>query len=479
MKIIFASSEVTPFSKTGGLADVAGSLPKALYSLGENVEVITPFYNKFLSKYKTEGPILKLVVPVSDRLEEATVFETYIDKIPVYLIRNDKYFDREYLYSTPEGDYKDNAERFVFFSRAVLEFCRRSREKYDIIHCHDWQTGLVPTFMKIMYKPNFPKTKTVFTIHNIGYQGLFWHYDMHLLNIGWEWFNYKFLEFYGRINLLKAGIVFSDLVTTVSESYSKQIQTEEFGAGLHGVLQNKTKDLYGIVNGIDYEIWDPARDKSIAQKFDMKDLSGKEKCREELAKIFNLTGGKSPIIAMITRLSVQKGLDIVTEVIDKIIKMGFQLVILGAGEKKYIEIVQKMAQIHKGKAGIKIAFDEDLAHKIYAGCDFFLMPSQYEPCGLNQMISMKYGSIPVVRATGGLNDTVNNFNPASGRGNGFKFEEYSSKALLDMLGKALTVYNDKQTMQKLIKNAMSADFSWDKSAEEYIKLYQLALKKPS
>ncbi len=476
LKVLMASSEIMPFAKTGGLADVTGSLPLALEHLGHEVKLIMPYY-QMVKKSKTKIEDTKIVVniEIADKVIKAKILQTKVGKnVTVYFVDNENYYDRPELYKTSQGDYSDNAERFIFFSKAIVETLKQINYQPDIIHCNDWQTGLVPVLLKVNEKDNpfFSKTSTVFTIHNLNYQGLFWHLDMPLTNLPWDVFNPEGIEFYGKINLMKAGIVYSEVVNTVSKQYSKEILTPKFGCGLEGVLKNREDDLYGILNGVDYNEWSPEKDKYIKTKFSASDLSGKEACREDLLSAFGLKSQKNkPIISVISRLDDQKGFKLIAEQIDNIFKMDIYFILLGTGKSEYEKLFLDIAKKYPQKAGIKIGFDEALAHKIEAGSDFFLMPSDYEPCGLNQMYSMKYGTIPIVSSVGGLDDTVKNYSPKTGKGNGFKFKNYTSSAMLTKIKEAIEIYNSNKDFKKLLSNAMGEDFSWDKSAKEYEKLY--------
>jgi len=424
MKILIASPEIVPFAKTGGLADVSGALPKALEKLGEDVTAIMPKYRAVDDKkFGLEYTGINIQVPISNRIEEAKIYKGYINshqpvankEIPIYFIDKKEYYDRPYLYGTPAGDYPDNAERFIYFDRAILETCKTIGLKPDVIHCHDWQTGMVPVYLKTLYKddPFFKETSTLFTVHNLGYQGLFWHLDMHLTNLGWDIFSPDGIEFYGKINILKGGLVYSDAITTVSKTYSQEIQTKEYGCGLDGVLRKRKDDLYGVENGIDYEEWNPATDKYLSAKYLKENLSGKWDCKKDLLNIYGLKASKEvPVLSVISRLADQKGFDLIAEIMDDLMKLDVQFVLLGTGEDKYHKLFEDIGKKYPSKAGIKIGFDNALAHKIEAGADMFLMPSRYEPCGLNQLYSLKYGTIPIVRATGGLNDTIENYDPA-------------------------------------------------------------------
>ena len=480
MKILVASPEAVPFAKTGGLADVAGALPKALAKMGHEVSLILPKYRSVDERRFPLVPTeMALKVPISQKVVTGQVYA--LDHGPnfrVLLIRQDAYYDRDQLYGTPSGDFEDNAERFTFFSRAIVEAAVEL--KPDIIHCNDWQTGLVPVYLKTLYRwsPSLSQAASVFTLHNIGYQGLFWHYDLHLTNLSWELFTPQALEYYGKLNFLKAGIVFSDAVTTVSRKYMEEVQTPEFGAGLDGVLRDRKNDFYGILNGVDYDEWSPEKDPYIKEEYGPSNLRGKNACKEDLQREFYLTPNPdSPLLGVISRLTDQKGFDLLAEIMEDLMGLGVQFVLLGTGEEEYNLLFQKIGQKYPRQAGIRIAFDNALAHKIEAGADMFLMPSRYEPCGLNQIYSLKYGTVPIVRATGGLDDTIQDFDPISRKGNGFKFREYSASELLCTIKLALETYRDKATWEKLMLRGMGTDFSWDQSAQAYVKVYEDILKK--
>jgi starch synthase len=399
--------------------------------------------------------------------------------IVVYFIKKDIYYDRPELYRTARTDFPDNAERFIFFSRAVPELCRALGYSPDIIHGNDWQTALIPLYLKTLYRGSetLQRTRTVFTVHNLGYQGIFWHWDMRLTGLGWDVFTPEGIEFWGKINFLKAGLVYADILTTVSKTYSREIQTPEYGYGLEGVLVKRAKDFFGIVNGIDYRTWDPARDRSIAKTYSAARLAGKAICKKALYKLINLPGSDAPLIGMVTRLADQKGLDILTKALPEIMSLGVQLVILGTGDERYHRILSDAVRRYSKNMRVLLRYDDSLAQNLYAGCDMFLMPSHYEPCGLGQMIAMRYGTVPVVRRTGGLTDTVADYNPKTGNGTGFLFEEYSAPALIDCLRRALAVYGDRTKWRGLMRNGMKQDFSWERSAEEYVKVYRKAMKK--
>ncbi|MDH5405098.1 MAG: glycogen synthase GlgA [Candidatus Aminicenantes bacterium] len=482
LNIVFASSEVTPFAKTGGLADVSSSLPSAMASQGHQVQIIMPMYRSVIEgNFKLKLMESSLEIPYRGQLLKAKVYHSKIGaNLLIYFIRRDEFFDRSGLYRLPEGDYFDNPDRFIFFSRAVLHVTKLIGFQPDIIHCNDWQTSLIPVYLKSLYNddPFFRFTRTIFTIHNLAYQGVFPKEYMDVSGLPWELFSIKGIEYYGKMNFMKGGIMLADIISTVSERYAQEIRTPEFGYGLDGVLRDRSADIYGVLNGVDYSEWNPETDPHIAANYSAKDLSGKQKCKEALMKILNLKGSQHyPIIGMITRLADQKGCDLLAEAIDELMKLELFLVLLGQGEEKYEKRFLEEGKKHRGRFGVKIAFDGVLAHHIEAGADMFLMPSRYEPCGLNQMYSLKYGTIPIVRATGGLDDTIKEFDPETEKGNGFKFAEYSSKALIEKIKKALVVYQNKELWLKLVKNAMKEDFSWERSALKYQEIYYQALSK--
>ena len=476
MNIAMISPEVVPFAKTGGLADVAGTLPRALAKAGAKVSVIMPYYRKISAKKFGIKPLKKTVKvqvgtkEVTGEIHHLKVAQNY----DAYFISQPKYFDREELYQTVDGDYPDNSERFIFFSKAAIALIEQLGADFDVVHCHDWQAALVPVYLKTLYRDhkNLGKLKSVLTIHNLGYQGVFWHLDMPLTGLGWEYFTFDNLEFYGKINFLKGGIVYSDAITTVSKKYAQEILTPEFGCGLEGALKQREKDLYGILNGIDYTEWNPATDELIPKKFGPKDMAGKKACRVKLQDHFKLPVKDGvPIFGIISRLTAQKGFDLLEQALPKLMGSDIQLVILGTGEAKYHQMLKQLAQKYSKGMGLALAFDNNLAHLIEAGSDFFLMPSRYEPCGLNQMISLKYGTVPVVRATGGLDDSITNFEPKSGKGNGFKFAEYKPTELLSAIDKAIGIYRQPKAWEKIVQNAMAEDFSWDHQSHEYLALY--------
>jgi len=481
MKILIASPEIFPFVKTGGLADVTGALPKALRALGVDVRVILPKHKGieelgFPMKYSNH----RISCQVSQSFVDAEIVETEYDGITAYLVEKDEYYYRDYLYSTPDGDYLDNAERFIFFAKSTLETIKVTGFVPDVLHCNDWETALAPVFLKTIYEndPELKKVASLLTIHNLGYQGIFWHYDMHLLNIGWEYFTPDSLEFFGHINFLKGGIVFADLLSTVSKQYSKEIQTPLFGCGLDGVLTTRRHDLYGIVNGIDYEDWNPQTDTYLPGQYGIGKMENKAVCKRALQQAFDLPLNPDvPLAATISRLADQKGFDLIADALGEMRDMGMQYVVLGTGERKYHDLFTELAKKYAGSFSIKIAYDNKLAHLMEAGADMFLMPSQYEPCGLNQLYSLKYGTVPVVRGVGGLEDTIVDFTGNPENGTGFKFYEYTKEAMLDAIDRALALYKDSKAWPNLVNRCMKEDFSWEKSAREYLELYRKAVAK--
>ena len=471
LKVLFAASEVVPFAKTGGLADVAGSLPIALEKMGVDVRVIMPKYG-CVKAQGNEAVIGNDVNPVRSAKGASTDTS---NGVKVYFVENDDYFDRKELYGDKFGDYHDNLERFSFFSREILERCKIEDFQPDIIHCNDWQTALVPVYLNTLYKydPFFAKTKVLYTIHNLAYQGVFSKDEYPKMGLDWVLFTIEYFEFYGKVNLMKAGIVYADAVNTVSPTYAKEILTKEFGCGLEGVLKNREKVLSGILNGLDYTAWNPGTDKKIFRKYSVQTIDDRYVNKEKLQKETGLKIDRDcPMIGLISRLADQKGLDLVAKIIDELLNLKVQFILLGTGDNKYHILFEKMARVHSKNTSVNLRFDATLAQKIYAASDFFLIPSRYEPCGLGQMISFRYGAIPVARETGGLKDSVKEFNPTTGEGDGFTFSEYRADHLFAAIKRALALYKNRAVWTELVKKVMALDFSWETSAKEYVKLYQ-------
>ncbi len=486
LRILFMASEVEPFAKTGGLADVAGALPRALHALGHDVRILMPKYRGVIDLADgVQTAVPRVRIPLGDRETEGELLEGKAPSgVPVYFIGHDHYFDREHLYGTVDGDYWDNCERFVFFCRAGLEAVARLGEEGggawhpQVIHANDWQTGLVPVYLQTLYRdhPMLGRIATLFTIHNLAYQGVFWHYDMPMTGLGWDLFTPAGIEFYGKLNFLKGGLVFSDLLATVSRTYAREIRTSAFGNGLEGVLEERSHDLHGVVNGIDYEAWNPAKDPALPAPYAPDDPDGKAACRESLRAELGLERGPGPVISLVTRLAEQKGVDLVLESLRGLLDLGCQLVVLGSGDAHLEEAVRVAAREHPAKVAVRIGYDGELARRIYAGTDAFLMPSRYEPCGLGQLIALRYGTVPIVRRTGGLADTVVEFDPARRTGTGFIFDAFSVEALLDAARRACAAYQQPALWKALVRNAMAEDFSWEASAREYVALYVKAQK---
>jgi len=419
--------------------------------------------------------VRSITVPFDDRYRFCSIVDGGIHSgVRFYFIDYPAYFDRDALYGTPLGDYRDNAERFALYSRAVLEGCKVLGVP-DVFHCHDWQSALVPILLRSVYAedPALRDVATVFTIHNMGYQGLFPPDTLPLLMLPWDLFTIDKLEFYGRLNFLKGALVFSDFITTVSKKYSQEIQTAEYGFGLEGVLKARAGTVTGILNGVDYNEWSPEVDKFTVAHYSPTDLSGKAKCKQDLLAEFGVTNAdpKLPVIGIVSRFAAQKGFDLIALVADRLAREEMIVVALGAGDKEYEDLFRRLNKQFPQKFAVKVAYDNKIAHKIEAGADMFLMPSKYEPCGLNQIYSLKYGTVPVVRATGGLDDTIENFDPTTRKGTGFKFSEYSGEALLATIRTAIQAYADKDRWQALMRNGMNKDFSWTASAKEYVRVY--------
>ncbi len=475
MHIAFAASECAPFSKTGGLADVIASLPPALAALGHRVSVFLPKYRQT----RLENPrclVRSITVPFDDRYRFCSILDGGTHRnVQFYFIDYPPFFDREGLYGTTLGDYHDNAERFALFCRAVIEGSKVLGTP-DLFHCHDWQTALVPVLLRTLYQDDPAlRVSIVFTIHNIGYQGLFPPETLPLLMLPWDLFTISKLEFFGKVNLLKGALVYSDFITTVSRRYSQEIQTSEYGFGLEGVLRNRSGTVAGILNGVDYEQWNPETDPYLTAHYSADAPENKAACKRDLLEQF---GGAArpelPVVGMISRFAAQKGFDLISHVADRLAHEEVVFVVLGNGDRPYEEMWRRLNRQFPSKFLLRIAYDEELAHKIEAGADMFLLPSHYEPCGLNQIYSLRYGTVPVVRATGGLDDTVEPWDPATGKGTGFKFSEASGEAMLETLRAALAAFRDQPAWRKLMRNGMTRDFSWAVSAREYIKVYEKA-----
>jgi starch synthase len=476
MRIMYVASEAIPFAKTGGLADVLGALPKAVRRLGHDTVVVLPRYRDVKAKTQV---ISSLTVPMGHPYKFCSILEPERDgSTRFFLVDYPPYYDREALYRVLGQDFPDNAERFALLSWAALEFAKRAPQAPDLIHCNDWQTALIPVYLKTIYRedPFFARTKTLLTIHNLAYQGVFPGGVLPKVSLPGDLFHPEMLEFYGNVNFLKGGLVFADWLSTVSRKYSQEIQTPELGCGLEGVLVKRSRYLSGILNGVDYSQWNPLTDSHIAANYSPENLAGKKLCKLELIREFGLEAVPDrPLIAIISRLADQKGFDLLSLAADAIVQEGVSLVVLGVGEERYRQFFLDLQEKYPLSVGAKIMHDDRLAHRIEAGADMFLMPSRFEPCGLNQIYSLKYGTVPLVRATGGLDDTIVDYSESSGA-NGFKFNRYSAEELLSTVQRAIQVYRDPKAWQSLMKCGMHCDFSWDHSAKEYVELYSSILQ---
>ena len=493
MRVLHVASEVSPFAKTGGLADVVGSLPAALARLGCATSVVLPTYREVIAgrRASVEPTGWEFEVQVGSRRERATIWQSRIESghgapdVSVWLVGNDRYFDRPTLYGGAE-DYGDNAERFIFFCRAVLELASRFEHPYDVIHSHDWQAGLVPAYQKVLAStwPRLARARTVHTIHNMAYQGVFWHWDMLLTGIDWRWFNWRQMEYFGQLNLLKTGIVFADAVTTVSPTYAREIRSAPGGCTLEGTLADRGDALVGIVNGIDTDRWNPAADPLLPRPYGPDDAAeGKAAAKRALAERF---GGDAsdprPLLAFVGRLAEQKGVELLLDLLGRLAGGGrARFVVLGLGDPRAEDALRRMAAAHPGSIDLVLGFDEGLAHLVQAAADMLLVPSLYEPCGLTQLYALRYGTIPIVRATGGLVDTVVDATPEAleaGRASGFVFEHADAGGLSWAVDRALALWADTGRWNELVRRVMGLDWSWDKSAQEYHRLYRRLLDAP-
>lgn len=483
LKIVMISSECEPYAKTGGLADVVGALPRFLVELGHEVIVVMPLYSLVDGiRYKIRPSLQTMGVWMGDRQEWCSVWMAQNENFPVYFIESNQYFDRFNMYhDTDMNDYLDNPRRFAFLTQAGLQLCRDLSFKPDIVHVHDWQTALASAYLKIWHwnDPILGGAASVLTIHNIAYQGVYSaeHYDY--LGLQWSNFTSDKFEDHGKINMLKGGVVYADVVNTVSPTYAYETRTAEGGAGLSPFLNDKGDNYFGILNGADYHQWDSAIDPIIPARFSPQDMSGKATCKQELQKRFYLDENpKTPLVGVISRFVSQKGLDLLAQAIEGIIdSMQVQFVVLGSGDRGLEDFYGNLPERYPGRVGSYIGYSNELSHWIEAGSDFFLMPSRYEPCGLNQMYSLKYGTLPIVRATGGLEDTVQQYDERSGAGTGFKFWESSARAIYYTVGWAVSTYFDRrQHIEQMRAAAMAQDYSWAKSAQAYVRLYEQAIR---
>jgi starch synthase len=478
---MFLSPEIWPFIRVGGLAEVAHDLPLALGARGHRVEIVAPKCKMPAELEDLLEPLdVTLEVPVSWRRHRAEVFRHELSpEVTVYFISHEHLFDRDGLYGNSYGDYEDNAERFIFYSRASLELAIALRWDLDVAHANDWTTGLVPLYLKSLYadQPSLARAGILMTIHNLGAQGMFWHYDMPLTGLGWEYFTPQGMEFYGKINFLKAGLVFADLISTVSATYAKEILQPEQGCGLEGVLADRKQNLLAVVNGLDYKTWNPETDPHIAANYSARNLAPKKECGRALRNVLGLPQeSRRPLAAVVGRLLDRKGLDLLAPALEHILDMGLDVVVMGHGEDHYHVLLKSLARKRPEQLAVKIGYESKLAHQIMAGADMLIMPSRYEPCGLHQMQALRYGTVPVVRATGGLEDTVQDHGHLS-PGTGFKFAGFSQDDLFGALNRALETHSQPGQWEKVMQLGMAQDFSWDSAAPRYEEIYQGALDK--
>ncbi len=474
--VFYLATEVVPYAKTGGLADVAGALPIALRQRGVDIHVVMPHYPRFTpaERFGLQDTGLRFDVWLGGQRHTAYVLKGENRGVPVYFIGNPEFFDREQLYGTPQGDYPDNAERFAFFSYAALELVKHLGIRPDVFHLNDWQTSFLPIRLADKPDPYFQNTRRILTIHNLAYQGLFPPEVLPRIGLSFHIFHMEATEYYGQFNTLKGGIVFSDFITTVSPTYAQEIQTPEYGHGLEGILRKLSDKIVGILNGLDYEVWNPATDEALFAQYTARNVrSGKAQNRRGLLQQVGLPDLGLPLAGMVSRLAEQKGIDLVAAALEQAPLLGFQFVILGTGDQVYHEMLSRIAQQHPDRVSVTLAFDATLARRIYAASDFFLMPSRFEPCGLGQMIALRYGTLPIVRATGGLKDTVVDVQHPEGYG--FVFEPYEAQAFLNTLKRARAFFDQRSAMLQAIRRGMKLDFSWARSAQRYEDLYRRAL----
>jgi starch synthase len=479
LRVAYVSAEVSPYAKSGEMADVASSLPKYLSRLGMNVSVFMPKYRRpEIESLSMEMVCSDLTVPLGESTARGKVYRSEQGKYDIYFIDRPKYFWREDIYGTGKGEYLDNDERFTFFNRAVLEYLLKAPMSVDIIHCNNWPTALIPVFLNTHYAKKGPlkDVATVFTLHNISYQGEFPPDSLALTGLNWNYFNSKELSLNGKFNFLKAGILHSDVINTVSSSYKREIVTKKLGFGLDRILKDRQDVFSSIRNGIDYEIWNPANDPFIARNYSAAKLENKLECKRDLIQEFGLSVDSGTLlVGVVSYITANKGFDILLESVDELMDMDVGLVVLGRGDEAYEKRLLDLQKTYPYRLSVKLEFNLCLTHKIAAGADVFLIPSRYEPCGLNQLISFRYGSVPVVRATGGLRETVKDVRLDAQSGNGFVFKDYTSPALLGALKEAVRCYRKPRIWKRIMRNGLKEDYSWENAAKRYAKLYQSSL----
>ena len=481
MHIVFAASECAPWAATGGMGEVVGALSRAIASLGHEATVYLPYYRQVREKYPEKNyAVRSITIPYQDYSRFVSILDGGVqDGVQLYFVNNPEMFDREAMYGVAAGDYPDNWERFALYCRAVLEAAKELGVP-DVFHVHDWEAALIPVYLRTLYAddPVLRNRPAVQTIHNAAYQGRFPAETTERLLLPHEVFTMERLEHYGKFNFLKGGLVYADLVTTVSPRYAREIQTPEFGERLDGALRQRGADLVGILNGVDYSLWNPVTDGNIAAHYSAESLDGKAACRRDLLHAFGAGAVKdgTAVLGMVTRMATQKGLDLVEQVAPALANEDAVLIAMGNGEQYYENMFQSLAQQFRGRVLVKTGYDDTLAHKVEAGADIFLMPSKWEPCGLNQFYSLKYGTPPVVHATGGLDDTIEEWDGKGRKGTGFKFSEYAPEAFLEAIRRALRVFRDKDAWQALMRNGMAKDFSWARPAAQYVEAYERVVR---
>lgn len=486
MKILFVATEAVPFAKTGGLADVCGALPGELAALGHEVTLIMPAFRQVYRAGRAIEPLgIPLEIPIGAKTVRGELLRGKLDgDVTVYFVKQDEYYDRDGLYGDSGGDYKDNCERFVFFNRAVMDAIRLVDLQVDVLHAHDWMAALALAYLATEYRavPGYEQIASLFTIHNLAYQGTFWHWDMLLTGLDWKHFNWKEMEFFGNLNLMKTGLVFADMLSTVSPRYAQEIQSAPLGCGLEGVLQHRRNSLKGIVNGVDYAAWNPETDSHLAARYNAVNFAdGKAACKRALQEELGLpVRADVPLLGFIGRLADQKGFDLIENIVGEWVDTtDVQWAFLGTGDAKYHRLIENLVQRHPERLAARLTFSEPLAHRIEAGADMFLMPSRYEPCGLNQLYSLRYGTVPIVRATGGLADTITDVNDdtlADNTATGFSFNDYNPQALSQTLRRAEATFREKpEVWRQIVTTGMKQDWSWGRSARAYVDLYRQAL----
>jgi starch synthase len=488
LRVLFVTAEVTPFARTGGLGDMTGALSQTLAAQGHDVRLVMPLYQTVRDgSYPPSAMVTDLPVPLVTGLRTARVWQSFLPDsagsvgVPVYFIEQDDYFARSGLYGDQNGDYLDNALRFTFFCRAALSLAERLEWFPHVFHCHDWHTALVPAYLRFLpgLDARVSAAASLFTIHNLAYQGWFPPWVFGITGLPLSLFQPAGVEFFGGMNWMKAGLSYAGQLSTVSPTYAEEIRTPEFGFGLDGVLRERREVLTGILNGADYQVWNPETDSALAARYSATDLAGKAVCKRALLRACGMPEDlESPLLGLISRFVDQKGIDLVADAVNRLFALGARVVALGSGEARYEQRFADLGRTYPEQLEVRLGFDDTLAHQIQAGCDCLLMPSRYEPCGLTQLYSLRYGTVPIVRATGGLRDTVAPFDPATGNGTGFLFQEPRAEALTEAVRTALNVFADRAAWPQLVQNAMAQDFSWDKSAARYLDLYRRAMMTP-